>query len=63
MGKLKPVLSSVKRCIDDVINLRFIFDNSIKKMISLFLFKVDFGLVFGRRSFKVEGKVIAFEFF
>jgi hypothetical protein len=43
MRKLKPALSSIKGCIDDVINFGFVFDYSIKKIIFLFLFKVVFG--------------------
>jgi hypothetical protein len=48
--ELKPVLDSIKGCVDDVIDFGFVFDNSIKEMIVLFLFGVIFRWVFGRRG-------------
>lgn len=58
MRELKPVLGSIKGCVDDVIDFGFVFDNSVKEMVELFLF----GVIFGRRRL-IKREVIAFEFF
>ena len=50
MRELKPVLGSIKGCVDDVIDFGFVFDNSVKEMVELFLFGVIFGCVFAVRG-------------
>lgn len=46
MRKLKPILCSVERCVDDIVDFRFVLHYSIEQIIVLSLFQVIFCMIF-----------------